>query len=45
MTLKLKVMFQRYRLTYIEQEESYTSVASFLDGDYIPVYNANNPTK
>ncbi|MGL4881714.1 MAG: RNA-guided endonuclease TnpB family protein, partial [Waterburya sp.] len=28
-----------------EQEESYTSRASFYDGDEIPVYNADNPTK
>lgn len=26
-------------ITYIEQEESYTSKASFLDSDHIPVYN------
>ncbi|NEP07761.1 MAG: hypothetical protein F6K34_25025, partial [Okeania sp. SIO4D6] len=25
--------------------ESYTSKASFLDGDRIPVYNANNPNE
>ncbi|NEO55772.1 MAG: IS200/IS605 family element transposase accessory protein TnpB [Okeania sp. SIO3B5] len=42
---KLKAMCDRYGLTYIEQEESYTSKASFLDGDRIPVYNANNPNE
>ena len=42
---KLKAMCDRYGLTYIEQEESYTSKASFLDGDQIPVYNANNPNE
>ncbi len=42
---KLKAMCSRYGLTYIEQEESYTSKASFLDGDKIPVYNADNPTE
>ena len=43
--LKLKAMCDRYGLTYKEQEESYTSKASFLDGDSIPIYNADNPTE
>ena len=43
--LKLKAMCDRYGLIYKEQEESYTSKASFLDGDLIPVYNADNPTE
>ncbi|WP_426549252.1 RNA-guided endonuclease InsQ/TnpB family protein [Dapis sp. BLCC M126] len=43
--IKLKGMCIRYGLTYLEQEESYTSKASFLDRDQIPVYNADNPTK
>nr|WP_305778166.1 transposase [Hydrocoleum sp. CS-953] len=43
--LKLKAMCDRYGLTYKEQEESYTSKASFLDGDLIPIYNADNPTE
>ncbi|WP_246844281.1 RNA-guided endonuclease TnpB family protein [Hydrocoleum sp. CS-953] len=43
--MKLKSMCYRYGLTYKEQEESYTSKASFLDGDLIPVYNADNPTE
>ena len=30
-------------LEYVEQEESYTSKASFLDGDELPAYNADNP--
>lgn len=30
---------ERYGIEYIEQEESYTSKASALDEDYIPVYN------
>ncbi|NEO54449.1 MAG: IS200/IS605 family element transposase accessory protein TnpB [Okeania sp. SIO3B5] len=42
--LKLKTICDRYGLTYIEQEESYTSKASFLDGDQIPVYNTDRPT-
>ncbi|NEP88110.1 MAG: IS200/IS605 family element transposase accessory protein TnpB [Okeania sp. SIO2C2] len=40
--LKLKAMCERYGLTYLEQEESYTSKASFLDRDNIPVYHAHN---
>jgi IS605 OrfB family transposase len=42
---KLKAMCERYGLKYIEQEESYTSIASAIDGDEIPVYNADNPKK
>lgn len=41
---KLKALCKRYGLTYIEQEESYTSKASAVDGDEIPVYNADNPS-
>ena len=37
-------MCERYGLIYHEQEESYTSKASAIDGDQIPVYNADNPT-
>lgn len=40
---KLKAMCERYGLNYQEQEESYTSKASAIDGDVIPVYNADNP--
>jgi transposase len=32
-------------LNYIEQEESYTSKASSLDKDEMPIYNADNPVK
>lgn len=39
---KLKSLCERYGLNYLEQEESYTSKASFLDGDNIPTYNPNN---
>ncbi|GGA40883.1 hypothetical protein [Okeania sp. KiyG1] len=38
-------MCDRYGLTYIEQEESYNSKASFLDGDQLPVYNTDNPSE
>lgn len=40
---QLRDLCERYGMKYIEQEESYTSKASFLDLDEIPVYNADNP--
>jgi putative transposase len=40
---KLESLCERYGLSYVEQEESYTSKASSLDRDDIPVYNADNP--
>jgi len=42
---KLKALCERYGIKYVEQEESYTSKASFLDNDNIPVFNADNPKK
>ena len=42
---KLESLCERYGLNYIEQEESYTSRASALDRDELPVYNADNPVK
>ena len=42
---KLESLCERYGLNYVEQEESYTSKASALDKDDIPVYNADNPSK
>lgn len=42
---KLEALCSRYGVEYIEQEESYTSKASFYDQDEIPVYNADNPIK
>lgn len=42
---KLESLCERYGLTYVEQEESYTSKASAVDRDDIPVYNADNPLK
>jgi IS605 OrfB family transposase len=42
---KLEALCSRYGIEYIEQEESYTSKASFYDQDAIPVYNADNPSK
>lgn len=32
-------------ISFIEQEESYTSKASFLDNDIIPIYTKNDSTK
>lgn len=40
---KLKSLCDRCGLLCLEQEESYTSKASFLDDDPVPVYNADNP--
>ncbi|MDE6476845.1 MAG: transposase [Mycoplasmoidaceae bacterium] len=42
---KLEYMCKLYGIKYIEQEESYTSKASFFDKDDIPIYNADNPQK
>lgn len=36
---------ERYGMRYIEQEESYTSKASCLDLDNIPIYNPEQPYK
>lgn len=43
--LKLQSLCSRYGIEFVEQEESYTSKASFLDNDSIPIYNADNPTE
>ena len=40
---KLSYLCELNGITYIEQEESYTSKASFWDKDVIPVYNNDNP--
>jgi putative transposase len=42
---KLEALCSRYGIVYQEQEESYSSKASFYDRDEIPVYNADNPSK
>jgi IS605 OrfB family transposase len=42
---KLKALCDRYGIEYLEQEESYSSKASFFDRDEIPVYNADNPSQ
>ncbi len=42
---KIKGLCERYGLKYQEQEESYTSRASFIDADPIPVYGqVQNPS-
>lgn len=41
----LKYLCERYGITYIEHEESYTSKASFLDNDPIPVYDPDAEVK
>lgn len=40
---KLEYLSAYYGIHLIKQEESYTSKASFFDGDDIPVYNDDNP--
>lgn len=40
----LKYKLEDNIIEYIEQEESYTSKASYLDNDDIPVYKANENT-
>ena len=40
---QLQNLCTRYGMNYVEQEESYTSKASFLDLDGIPVYDAQKP--
>ena len=40
---KLAYMCELNGITYVEQEEFYTSKASFWDKDNIPVYNNDNP--
>ena len=42
---RLKFLCERYHINYQEQEESYTSKASFLDNDEMPVWNPRNPVQ
>ena len=42
---QLESLCWKYSIRYIEQEESYTSKASFADGDIIPVYKASDKQK
>ena len=41
----IELKSNEYGITVIRQEESYTSKASFLDLDFIPVYNEEEPDK
>ena len=38
---KLDYLCELYGIRYVEQEESYTSKASFFDNDFLPTYDAN----
>lgn len=40
---KLEYLCELNNISYVKQEESYTSKSSFWDKDEIPVYNADNP--
>lgn len=40
---RLKFLCEKSGINYVEQEESYTSKASFFDNDEMPVWNARNP--
>ena len=40
---QLRNLCASYGMNYIEQEESYTSKASFLDLDELPIYDAETP--
>jgi IS605 OrfB family transposase len=39
---KLEYLCQLYGITFVQQEESYTSKASFWDRDELPTYNPSN---
>ena len=41
----IELKSNEYGITVIRQEESYTSKASFLDLDFIPVYSEEEPDK
>ena len=41
-TFTFKLLCAKYGIQYIETEESYTSKASFLDGDEIPTYGGSD---
>ena len=41
----IELKSNEYGITVIRQEESYTSKASFIDLDFIPVYNEEKPDK
>ncbi len=41
---QLEALCERYGIQYVEQEDSDTSKASFLDGDAIPLWNGTHQT-
>ncbi len=41
----MKNLCERYGIVYVEQEESYTSKASFVDRDTLPKYDSESETK
>ncbi|MCI7191612.1 MAG: transposase [Lachnospiraceae bacterium] len=41
--VKLEYLCELNGITFVKQEESYTSKASFWDKDILPVYNSDNP--
>ena len=42
---RLEYLCKQSGINYVEQEESYTSKASFFDNDEMPTWNPRNPTK
>ncbi len=41
--LTISYLCERYRMRYIEQEESYTSKSSYIDNDTLPIYQPEQP--
>ncbi len=39
---RIKQLCEEYRIRFVETEESYTSKASFLDGDFLPTFGEDN---
>ena len=42
---RIEYLCKQYGINYVEQEESYTSKASFFDNDEMPKWNPVNPVK
>lgn len=42
---RLEYLCKQHGINYVEQEESYTSKASFFDNDKMPKWNPRNPTQ
>jgi putative transposase len=41
---RVKQLCEYYGIKFVETEESYTSIASFLDGDFLPTFGAKPET-